>query len=44
MFLERCSYRLAVEKAAQLAKGGKAPEATEFIPVKLALVTDAKCK
>lgn len=36
--------RLAVEKAAELAKGGKAPEQTEFIPVALALVSDAKCK
>jgi ribose transport system substrate-binding protein len=36
--------RLSVEKAAELAKGGKAPEKTEFIPVALKLVTNAKCK
>ena len=36
--------RLAVEKAAELAKGGNAPEQTEFIPVALKLVTDVKCK
>jgi len=35
--------RLSVEKAAELAKGGKAPEKTEFIPVALKLVTNAKC-
>src|SRR6267378_570708 len=31
-------------KAAELAKGGKEPEKTEFIPVALKLVTNAKCK
>jgi ribose transport system substrate-binding protein len=36
--------RLAVEKAAELAKGGNVPEKTEFIPVALKLVSDAKCK
>ena len=36
--------RLSVEKAAALAKGGKAPAKTEFIPVALKLVTNAKCK
>jgi len=36
--------RLAVEKAASLAKGAKAPAATEFIPVALRLVTSGKCK
>jgi ribose transport system substrate-binding protein len=35
--------RLAVEKAAQLAKGGAPPAATEFIPVALRLVTSEKC-
>ncbi len=36
--------RLSVEKAAALAKGGKTPAATEFIPVPLKLVTNPKCK
>ncbi|MGC4001570.1 MAG: hypothetical protein QM767_30565 [Anaeromyxobacter sp.] len=36
--------RLAVEKAAALGKGGKAPAKTEFIPVALKLVTGASCK
>jgi ribose transport system substrate-binding protein len=36
--------RLSVKKAAELGKGGNAPEKTEFIPVALKLVTDAKCK
>ena len=36
--------RLAVEKAAALVKGAKAPAATEFIPVALRLVTSEKCK
>jgi ribose transport system substrate-binding protein len=36
--------RLSVEKAAELAKGAKAPEKTEFIPVALKLVTNPKCK
>jgi len=36
--------RLAVEKAAALVKGGKAPAATEFIPVALRLVTSDACK
>lgn len=36
--------RLSVEKAAQLAKGGKAPDKTEFIPVALKLVTGEQCK
>lgn len=36
--------RLAVEKAAELAKGRNAPEKTKFIPVALKLATDAKCK
>jgi ribose transport system substrate-binding protein len=35
--------RLSVEKAAQLAKGGKVPEKTEFIPVALKLVTNPRC-
>jgi ribose transport system substrate-binding protein len=35
---------LSVEKAAELAKGGKAPAKTEFIPVPLKLVTSAKCR
>jgi ribose transport system substrate-binding protein len=36
--------RLGVEKAVALVKGGKAPAATEFIPVALRLVTSEKCK
>jgi ribose transport system substrate-binding protein len=36
--------RLSVEKAAALAKGTKAPGATEFIPVALKMVTNDKCK
>jgi ribose transport system substrate-binding protein len=36
--------RLAVEKAVALAKGGKAPGTTEFIPVALRLVTSDACK
>lgn len=36
--------RLAVEKAAAVAKGGKIPASTEFIPVALKLVTNPKCK
>jgi ribose transport system substrate-binding protein len=35
--------RLAVEKAALLAGGARAPGATEFIPVALKLVTSDKC-
>ena len=35
---------LAVEKAAELAKGTNEPGKTYFIPVALNLVTDAKCK
>jgi len=36
--------RLSVEKAAAIVKGAKAPEKTEFIPVALKMVTNAKCK
>jgi len=36
--------KLGVEKAAALAKGGKAPEQTQFIPVALKLVTAKGCK
>lgn len=36
--------KLSVEKASALAKGGKVPAKTEFLPVALKLVTNPKCK
>lgn len=36
--------RLALEKAAELIKGGSAPAQTQFIPVSLKLVTSSRCK